>query len=240
VPVPILYGQYEIYKLSFKIRKLTTVPTNMFKTLTIVTLFVIGIIGRCWAFIPAHPTIRSARDVIGERPNRYYHTNHRIAVLSPFSKLRSQPDPQIIALVAGQENYGLAIVAIGEAVWSFLEAPSLDHAKVFVPAAISSLLLFAVSGPMITSGNLESAGLGLGIATFVSLGLTLSYIARLGRFSPSKKEIVFLGLLFAVAGILSFGQNLVVDGFISIPSISFPSIFPQNEFDLPESAYMIN
>jgi hypothetical protein len=154
--------------------------------------------------------------------------------------LKAQPDPQIIALVAGQENYGLAVVALGEAVWSFLEAPSLDHAKVFIPAGLSAILLVAVSGPMITSGNLESAGFGLGIAAAVSSALSFSYIARLNRFSPSKKEIIFLGLLFSVAGIFSFGQNLIVDGFINLPSLSLPSIFPENEFDLPESAYMIN
>jgi hypothetical protein len=31
-----------------------------------------------------------------------------------------------------------------------------------------------------------------------------------------------------------------VDGFINLPSISLPSIFPRNEFDLPESSYMLN
>lgn len=174
-----------------------------------------------------------------QRSSRY-HSDGNLGIQSPSSVLRSQPDPQIVALVAGQENYGLAIVAVGEALWSFLEAPSLEHSKILVPAALSAIILTTVSGPMITSGNLESAGVGLGIATAASFALSFSYIARLTRFSPSKKEIIFLGLLFSVAGIFSFGQNLIVDGFVNLPSISLPSIFPENEFDLPESAYMIN
>ena len=200
-----------------------------------IALFFFACIGRSWAF--TQPTASFTHIV--QRPDRY-NTYSKVAVRLPSSILRVQPDPQIVALVAGQENYGLAVVAIGEALWSFLEAPSLDHAKVFIPAALSAVLLFAVSGPMITSGNLDSAGIGLGIATIVSLGLSLSYVARLTRFSPSKKEIIFLGLLFSIAGILSFGQNLIVDGFINFPSISLPSIFPRNEFDLPESSYMLN
>ena len=136
----------------------------------------------------------------------------------------------MIGLVAGQENYGLAGVCIGEALWSFLQAPSFSHAKVLVPAAVAAVVLVAVSGPMITSGIESSVGTGLWIATGVSVGLGASYGARLlAPFSPSPKEIAALGLLVAVAGFFSFSQNLVVDGFVSLPSLpSLPS------FDLPE------
>lgn len=137
-------------------------------------------------------------------------------------------DLGVVALVAGQENYGFAVVALGEAIWSFLAAPSLDHAKILVPAIVSALVLFLVSGPMITSGDPNSVALGLEIATFVSVGLGASYIARLvAPYSPSAKEIAFLGLLVAVAGFFSFSQNLVVDGFVtlpSLPSIPLPSL----------------
>lgn len=136
----------------------------------------------------------------------------------------------MIGLVAGQENYGLAVVCIGEALWSFLQAPSFSHAKVLVPAAVAAVVLVAVSGPMITSGVENSVGTGLWIATGVSVGLGASYVARLlAPFSPSPKEIATLGLLVAFAGFFSFSQNLVVDGFVSLPSLpSLPS------FDLPE------
>ena len=139
-------------------------------------------------------------------------------------------DLAVIGLVAGQENYGLAVVCVGEALWSFLQAPSLSHAKVLVPAAVATVVLVAVSGPMITSGIESSVGAGLWIATGVSVGLGASYAARLiAPFSPSPKEIAALGLLVAVAGFFSFSQNLVVDGFVSLPSLpSLPS------FDLPE------
>ena len=134
----------------------------------------------------------------------------------------------VVSLVAGQENYGFAIVTIGEALWSFLEAPSFDHAKILVPAVVSALVLVLVSGPMITSGDANSVGLGLEIATAVSIGMGASYLARLlAPYSPSAKEIAFLGLLVALAGFFSFSQNLVVDGFIilpSLPSIPLPSL----------------
>ena len=134
-------------------------------------------------------------------------------------------DLEIVSLVAGQENYGLAIVAVGEAVWSFSAAPSLDHAKVLVPATVSAVILAALSGPMITSGVADSVATGLEIATFVSIGLGLSYLARLlASYSPSPKEIAFGGLLISIAGFFSFSQNLVVDGFITLPSIPLPSL----------------
>lgn len=137
-------------------------------------------------------------------------------------------DLDVIGLVAGQENYGLAIVSVGEALWSFLNAPSFSHAKVLVPAALAAIILVAVSGPMITSGDAASVGTGLWIATGVSVGLGASYVARLvASFSPSPKEIAALGLLVAIAGFFSFSQNLVVDGFVelpSLPTVELPSL----------------
>ncbi len=152
----------------------------------------------------------------------------------PTTKLQATPDYDIVSLVAGQENYGLAIVALGEAVWSFSEAPTLSNAKVFIPAAISAIILVAVSGPMVTNAADPAAiGLGLEIATGVSVFLGLSYVARLlAPFSPSAKEIAFLGLLISIAGFFSFSQNLVVDGFINLPELpELPSILPKNEFE---------
>lgn len=141
------------------------------------------------------------------------------------------PDLDTVALVAGQENYAFAVVVVGEAIWSFVQAPSLDHAKILIPAIVSALVLVLVSGPMITSGDASQVGLGLGIATAVSIGLGATYLLRmLAPFSPSPKEIAFLGLLVAVAGFFSFSQNLVVDGFVTLPSIPLPSL-PQ--IDLP-------
>jgi hypothetical protein len=143
-------------------------------------------------------------------------------------------DLDTVALVAGQENYGFAVVALGEALWSFAQAPSFSNAKVFIPAVIAAGVLGAVSGPMITSGDVNTVGLGLEIATGVSVLLGASYLARLlAPFSPSPKEITFLGLLFAIAGFISFSQNLIVDGFVTLPNL--PSIpLPQIPLGLGE------
>lgn len=139
--------------------------------------------------------------------------------------LSATPDLDVVALVAGQENYGLAVVCVGEAVWSFVQAPSFEHAKVLVPAGVAALVLGIVSGPMITSGDAATVSTGLFIATGVSVGLGLSYVARLlANYSPSPKEIAFLGLLVSIAGFFSFSQNLVVDGFVTLPSIPLPEI----------------
>jgi hypothetical protein len=48
-------------------------------------------------------------------------------------------------------------------------------------------------------------------------------------YSPSPKEAAAFGLLVAVAGFFSFSQNLVVDGFLTLPSI--PSIIPMPQGD---------
>ena len=142
-------------------------------------------------------------------------------------------DLDTVALVCSQEVTGLAIVALLEALWSFLQAPSADHAlKTFGPAAVAAVVLVAVSGPMVTSGDAASVTLGLEIATGVSMLLGLSYLARLlAPYSPSPKEIAFLGLLVSLAGFFSFSQNLVVDGFVALPSIPLPKL-PSFDIDL--------
>lgn len=134
-------------------------------------------------------------------------------------------DIEVISLVVGQANYGFALVCLGEALWSFLQAPSLDHAKIFIPAGVSAIILVAVSGPMITSGDIGQLGTGLFIATGLSVALGASYIARMVvPFSPSPKEIAFLGLLVAIAGFSLFSQNLIANGFVTLPNIPLPAL----------------
>jgi hypothetical protein len=140
---------------------------------------------------------------------------------SSFALHMAVQELQVIGLVAGQENTGLAVVALGEAVYSFLQAPSLDHAKVLVPGLLAAALLLFVSGPLIANGtDAGTIATGLWIATGVSVGLGLSYVARLiAPYSPSPKELAALGLLLATAGVFSFGQNLIVNGFVVLPSL---------------------
>jgi hypothetical protein len=88
---------------------------------------------------------------------------------------------------------------------------------------------------MITSGEVTSVQYGLEIATVTSLLLGASYIARLvAPYSPTAKEAAFVGLLIAIAGFFSFAQNLVVDGFITLPNL--PSLpLPEMPLGLGES-----
>jgi hypothetical protein len=150
---------------------------------------------------------------------------------SSFALSATPPDLDIVALVAGQENYGLAIVAVGEGIYSFLQAPTMDNIFVVIPPIVAAMILVAVSGPMITSGVAATAATGLVIATAVSLALGASYVVRLSAggaaSATAPKEIAFLGLLVAVAGFFSFSQNLVVDGFVTLPTlptITLPSL----------------
>lgn len=154
---------------------------------------------------------------------------------SSSTSLASTADLGIVALVAGQENYGLAIVALGEALWSFAQSPNFSNIKVLVPASIAAIILVVASGPMITSGEVNSVQYGLEIATVTSLLLSASYIARLlAPYSPTAKEAAFAGLLIAIAGFFSFSQNLVVDGFITLPNL--PSLpLPEMPLGLGES-----
>ena len=142
-------------------------------------------------------------------------------------------DLKTVALVAGQENYGLAIVLLGEAIWSFAKAPSVDHGvKTLLPAIVAAVILVVVSGPMVTSEDAGSVSTGLGIATGVSVLMGVAYAARLAApYSPSPKEIPALGLLVALAGFFSFSQNLVVDGFVQLPSL--PPLPSLPTIDLP-------
>mmetsp|Transcript_34129 Transcript_34129/g.34329 ORF Transcript_34129/g.34329 Transcript_34129/m.34329 type:complete len:211 (-) Transcript_34129:40-672(-) len=150
---------------------------------------------------------------------------------SPVSSLKLvTADLATVGLVAGQENYGFAIVTLIESIWSFSQAPSFDHDKVFVPTTVAATILILRSGLLITSGNADSIALGLEIATATSVLLGASYVARLvAPFSPSSKEIAFGGLLVALAGFFSFSQNLVVDGFIDVNIPQLPNIFPENQ-----------
>lgn len=162
------------------------------------------------------------------------HRRSTTTSLHPTSLQATVPDLDTIALVVGQENYGLAVVLMGEAFWSFSKAPSVDHAlKTLAPASVAALVLVLVSGPMVTSGNAESVATGLWIATAVSLAMGGVYLARcLASYSPAPKEIPALGVLVALAGFFSFSQNLVVDGFVTLPNIPLPSL-PSPSVQLP-------
>jgi hypothetical protein len=97
---------------------------------------------------------------------------HNLARLAIPARTRrtavATADLDIVGLVAGQENYGFALVAVCEAIWSFAQAPSFSHARILAPASIAAVILVAVSGPMVTSGDAGSVALGLEIATGVS------------------------------------------------------------------------
>lgn len=151
--------------------------------------------------------------------------------------LKSTPsDLDVISLVVGQENYGLGIVALGEGLWSLLSVPvSLNNAiKSLLPTIVAFIILIFISGPMITSSPIDIISLGNGIiiATSVSIGLIIHYSIRLlASFPETPKEIALFGLIVAIAGFFSFSQNLIVDGFITLPtlptlpSIELPSLF---------------
>jgi hypothetical protein len=147
-------------------------------------------------------------------------TNHQ-QVATTTNLKAAVPDLDTIALVAGQENYGLAIVLMGEAIWSFVKAPSVDHGiKTLVPASVAAVVLAVVSGPMITSGEAASVATGLWISTGLSVAMGGAYLAcSLAPFSPTPKEIPAAGILVAFAGFFSFSQNLVVDGFVTLPEV---------------------
>lgn len=140
----------------------------------------------------------------------------------------------MVCTSGGERNAGFAIVTLGEAIWSFAQAPSFAHAKVLIPAIVGAAILFAISGPMIASGDADAVATGLEIATVVSALLGATYVARMvAPYSPSPKEAAFLGLLVAIAGFSSFSQNLVVDGFVTLPQL--PSIpLPQIPLGLGE------
>ena len=154
----------------------------------------------------------------------------RFGVISssdPIKLSAGLPSPEIdlatMSLVTSQEVYGFGIVALGESLYSFLQEPNLSNLKVLVPGILTAVIMFAVSGPAVSDAtDINSIGFGLQIASVVSLGMGLSFVARmLAPFSPSPKEVAFLGLLVSFAGFWSFSQNLIIDGFITLPQLPF-------------------
>lgn len=183
-----------------------------------------------YGFTPLHSAV-----VIHKNVNNHHHPR---AV--PSTALdATPPDLDVIGLVAGQENYGLAVVVLGEGLYSFFQAPSLTNIRVLIPPIVAAAVLVTVSGPLITSGDFSSVGTGLWIATAVSTLMGASYVLRLtSPFSLVPKEVAALGLLVAVAGFFSFGQNLLVDGFVTLPSITLPGLpMPPSDIGLDRGVY---
>ncbi|GMH55828.1 hypothetical protein TrVE_jg3448 [Triparma verrucosa] len=129
-----------------------------------------------------------------------------------------------ISLAASQENTGLAIVVVGEAVYSFTQAPSLGHAKILLPAIASAVVLFMVAGPPLDVPDVHMID-GLSVAAGVSAALMGCYYLRLTFPSPSPKENAFGGLVIGFLGFASFVQNMFAGGWLAfptLPSISLP------------------
>ena len=203
---------------------------------TFLLLALTSLLSSTLGFAPLQTPRQASIGKIGSPPGELVST----ATLSSNSALRATPpDLDVIALVAGQENYGLAVVLLGEGLYSFFQAPSMANIRVLVPPIIAAVVLAAVSGPLITSGDVSSVGTGLWIATAISSLMGASYVLRLtAPFSLVPKEIAALGLLIAVAGFFSFGQNLVVDGFLTLPSIPLPGIpMPPSDIGLDRGVY---
>ena len=183
---------------------------------SIATVFLcLGVLSKPLEAFTVKPQTTSARTTAAQFGSSVVSSRPGVSPRISSSKLHVvTADLDTVALVVGQENLGFAIVAVGEAIWSFAQAPSFDHAKVLAPATIAAVVLVAVSGPMIASGDAGSVALGLEISTGISVLLGASYAARLlAPYSPSPKEIAFAGLIVAFAGFFSFSQNLIVGGF---------------------------
>ena len=110
---------------------------------------------------------------------------------------------------------------MGESLYSLAQAPTLGYAiRVLGPTEVAALVLAIGAGPLVTSADASSITTGLFVATMVSIGLGLNYILRLtSPISPAPKEIAAMGLLVSLAGFFSFTQNLLVDGFITLPTL---------------------
>ena len=133
-----------------------------------------------------------------------------------------------ISLAASQENTGLAIVVIGEAVYSFSRAPGLFQSLILLPPLVASYFLLFVSGPILDVPSSDMSQ-GLLISSGVSLALIVAYVARMKLPSKSPKEYAFLGALVGFAGFCSFAQNAVAGGWVTLPHIGLPSL-PQLPF----------
>jgi len=132
------------------------------------------------------------------------------------------PSLEVTSLVTTQEALGLAVCTTGEALWSLSQAPTVSQAlRVLGPALVASGILVIAAVPALQ--DTSNIGTGLTIASVVSLTLLVSYSLRLvSPVSESPKEIAFLGLLLSIAGTASFVQNLVVAGYVTLPTL--PSI----------------
>jgi hypothetical protein len=101
--------------------------------------------------VPGIPAVDSIQDTVSQISQTAVLDADTITKIAESKD--AVPDLDTIALVVGQENYGLAVVLLGEAIWSLSKAPSLDHAlKTLVPAGIAAAVLIGVSGPQVTSG----------------------------------------------------------------------------------------
>jgi len=151
------------------------------------------------------------------------------------TKLRSGTENiDLISLAGEQENFGFAIVFLGEAIWSFIQRPSLSHAKILAPAILNAAILILVAGPPISSRDPTSLAFGLEVATACSFVMIGSCALRLANPSPSPKEAAALGLIIAFAAFFSFSQNLLVGEFVTFPSIPLPHL---PEIGLPSPSF---
>jgi len=129
-----------------------------------------------------------------------------------------------IILAITQENIGLGVVFIIEALYSFLKYPSLEHAVVLIGAALGSPVLFFFVSPMLNSGNPGQVSMGLEAAMGVSIFVALTYLIRMLNPSPYvAKEVPAFAILVCIAGFTSFSQNLLAIG-ASFPSLPLPEL----------------
>jgi hypothetical protein len=144
-------------------------------------------------------------------------------------------DLSLISLAATQENYGLAVVMLLEAAYSFSLAPSLSNARILLPPIVAAAVLVVVAGPALGQAG-PSLFFGLSVSSAVSLALLLSASLRLSNPTPYPKELAAGSALVAFLGLASFLQNMFAGEFLALPSL--PPLPELPSFALPELPFI--
>ena len=96
-----------------------------------------------------------------------------------------------ISLAASQENTGLALVVMLEAIYSFFQAPGLRHSLILLPPIAAAYVLIFISGPVLDVPDVKMIN-GLAVSAGVSAALIGSYYLRMSFPSPSPKVRPFV------------------------------------------------
>ena len=152
----------------------------------------------------------------------------------PSSALRATPEE--VSIAATQQLLSLAVVAVGEGVWSTRigGATVQKGLRFLLPKVVVAGALVGASSS-VASGTAETMTPGLAVSVVATAALCLDYVSRLATEVPEGEEAPAKEAVVAFFILAFFGFSTALQSCFAAGILELPQILPPEDTGVPPS-----